>query len=122
MKRGEFGEYRQAASATRQGCCPMPTKRRSRFFSWPFSREYFVLGSIFFVVGECCDLTTDWLSNGRTLSKLGQKRSKKKTQLVRLGEREIETLGLSQGFWSDLYHRSMAVSWPVFFGSAAALF
>src|SRR6476660_1523828 len=57
-----------------------------------------------------------------TLSKLGQKRSKKKTQLVRLGEREIETLGLSQGFWSDLYHRSMAVSWPVFFGSAAALF
>ncbi len=57
-----------------------------------------------------------------TLSKLGQKRSKKKTQLVRLGEREIETLGLSQRFWSDLYHRSMAVSWPVFFGSAAALF
>src|SRR5690349_15365452 len=57
-----------------------------------------------------------------TLSRLGQKRSKKKTQLVRLGEREIETLGLSQGFWSDLYHRSMAVSWPVFFGSAAALF
>jgi inward rectifier potassium channel len=57
-----------------------------------------------------------------TLSKLGQKRSKKKTQLVRLGEREIETLGLSQGFWSDLYHRSMVVSWPVFFGSAAALF
>src|SRR6476619_2362443 len=34
----------------------------------------------------------------------------------------FETLGLSQGFWSDLYHRSMAVSWPVFFGSAAALF
>ena len=57
-----------------------------------------------------------------TLSKLGQKRSEKKTQLVRLGQREIETLGLSQGFWSDLYHRSMAVSWPVFFGSAAALF
>jgi len=43
-----------------------------------------------------------------TLSKLGQKRSEKKTQLVRLGQREIETLGLSQGFWSDLYHRSMA--------------
>src|SRR6476661_8946076 len=34
------------------------------FFSWPLSREYFVLGSGFFVVGECCDLTTDWLSNG----------------------------------------------------------
>jgi hypothetical protein len=53
-----------------------------------------------------------------TLSKLGRKRSEKKAQLVRLGQREIETLGLSQGFWSDLYHRSMTVYWPVFFGSA----
>lgn len=41
---------------------------------------------------------------------------------MRFGHREIETLGLSQGFWTDLYHRSMAVYWPVFFGSAAALF
>jgi inward rectifier potassium channel len=57
-----------------------------------------------------------------TLSKLGRKRSEKKTQLVRLGVREVETLGLSQGFWGDLYHRSMNVSWPVFFGSAAVLF
>jgi inward rectifier potassium channel len=56
------------------------------------------------------------------LSKLGRKRSEKKAQLVRLGEREIETLGLSQGFWSDLYHRCMTVYWPAFFGSAAALF
>jgi inward rectifier potassium channel len=29
---------------------------------------------------------------------------------------------LSQGFWTDLYHRSMTVYWPVFFGSAAAVF
>jgi inward rectifier potassium channel len=29
---------------------------------------------------------------------------------------------LRQGFWGDLYHRSMTVSWPVFFGSAAAVF
>jgi inward rectifier potassium channel len=56
------------------------------------------------------------------LSKPGRKRSEKKAQLVRLGEREIETLGLSQGFWSDLYHRCMSVYWPVFFGFAAALF
>ena len=56
------------------------------------------------------------------MSKLGRKRSEKKTQLVRLGVREVETLGLSQGFRGDLYHRSMNVSWPVFFGSAAALF
>jgi len=57
-----------------------------------------------------------------TLSKLGRKRSDKKVQLVRFGHLEIETLGLNQGFWSDLYHRSMTVYWPVFFGSAAALF
>jgi hypothetical protein len=30
-----------------------------------------------------------------------------KPQLVRLGQREIETLGLNQGFWTDLYHRAM---------------
>ena len=56
------------------------------------------------------------------LPKLRRKRSEKKVHLVRLGQREIETLGFGQGFWSDLYHRSMDVSWPVFFGSAAALF
>ena len=31
-------------------------------------------------------------------------------------------LGLDQGFWTDLYHRSMTVYWPVFFGSAAVIF
>ena len=56
------------------------------------------------------------------MSKLGRKRSEKKARLVRLGQRDIETLGLGQRFWSDLYHRSMTVSWPVFFGSAASLF
>jgi inward rectifier potassium channel len=48
--------------------------------------------------------------------------SQAKPQVIRYGHREIETLGLGQGFWSDLYHRAMAVHWPVFFGSAAALF
>ncbi|HEX4409742.1 MAG TPA: ion channel [Xanthobacteraceae bacterium] len=42
--------------------------------------------------------------------------------MVRFGLREIETRGLSAGFWTDLYHRSMRVYWPVFFGSAAAIF
>ena len=56
------------------------------------------------------------------MSKLRGKRPERKPQLVRLGHREIETLGLSQGFWSDLYHRSVTVYWPVFFGSAAAVF
>ncbi len=52
------------------------------------------------------------------------RRTKKgpRSQLVRFGHREIETRGLAQGFWTDLYHRSMTVYWPVFFGSAAAIF
>ena len=56
------------------------------------------------------------------MPKLRRKRSEGKSQLLRFGHREIETLGLSQGFWGDLYHRSMTVYWPVFFGSAAAIF
>jgi inward rectifier potassium channel len=42
--------------------------------------------------------------------------------LVRIGPREIETRGLDDGFWTDLYHRAMTVYWPVFFGTAAAIF
>ena len=56
------------------------------------------------------------------MAKLRRKSAKEKPQLVRFGHREIETLGLTQGFWTDLYHRAMTVYWPVFFGSAAVLF
>jgi inward rectifier potassium channel len=56
------------------------------------------------------------------LPKLRRERAKEKPQLIKLGDREIETLGFSQGFWTDLYHRAMTVYWPVFFGSAATLF
>jgi len=45
-----------------------------------------------------------------------------KPQIVRVGTREMETRGLVSGFWTDLYHRSMTVYWPVFFGTAAAIF
>jgi inward rectifier potassium channel len=45
-----------------------------------------------------------------------------KSQIIRLGPREIETRGLVEGFWTDLYHRAMRVYWPVFFGTAAAIF
>src|SRR5580704_8392787 len=45
-----------------------------------------------------------------------------KPQRVRLGDREIEARGLTSGFWSDLYYRSMTVSWPGFFAGAAAIF
>ena len=46
----------------------------------------------------------------------------RKAHLVRIGAREIETRGLVDGFWTDLYHRSMTVYWPVFFATAAAIF
>ena len=42
--------------------------------------------------------------------------------MVKVGPREVETRGLEQGFWTDLYHRSMTVQWPIFFGSAALIF
>jgi inward rectifier potassium channel len=45
-----------------------------------------------------------------------------RAHVVRIGEREIEARGLSDSFWTDLYHRSMTVYWPVFFGTAAAIF
>ena len=41
---------------------------------------------------------------------------------MHIGPREIETRGLGTAFWSDLYHRSMTVHWPAFFGSAALIF
>jgi len=42
--------------------------------------------------------------------------------LIGISGREIETRGLADNFWTDLYHRSMTVSWPTFFGTAAAIF
>jgi inward rectifier potassium channel len=42
--------------------------------------------------------------------------------LIGISGREIETRGLADGFWTDLYHRSMTVSWPAFFGAAAIIF
>jgi len=46
----------------------------------------------------------------------------RKPHLVTIGHREIETRGLAPRFWTDLYHRSMTVSWPLFFGFAALIF
>ena len=49
-------------------------------------------------------------------------RRKRGRHLIGISGREIETRGLADGFWTDLYHRSMTVYWPAFFGSAAAVF
>jgi inward rectifier potassium channel len=57
-----------------------------------------------------------------TAPKLTGSRRSDKTQVVQFGRREVETRGLRQSFWADLYHRSMTVHWPVFFGTAATIF
>jgi inward rectifier potassium channel len=51
-----------------------------------------------------------------------QTKRRGETHHSRIGEREVETRGLRENFWTDLYHRSMTVQWPVFFGTAAAIF
>jgi inward rectifier potassium channel len=56
------------------------------------------------------------------LARSRKPRRERKSHLVTIGLREIETRGLGTGFWSDLYHRSMTVHWPGFFGSAALIF
>jgi inward rectifier potassium channel len=55
-------------------------------------------------------------------AKVDKPRQRGKSHVVRVGTREMETRGLTPGFWSDLYHRAMTVYWPVFFGSAALIF
>jgi inward rectifier potassium channel len=49
-------------------------------------------------------------------------RTGRKSHLITIGPREIETHGLGTGFWRDLYHRCMSVHWPGFFASAALIF
>ena len=44
------------------------------------------------------------------------------SQIVRIANREVETRGLSTGFWRDLYHHAMTVSWAAFFAWAALIF
>ena len=56
------------------------------------------------------------------MAKARTKARARKSHLVRIGLREIETRGLAPAFWTDLYHRSMTVYWPVFFASAALIF
>jgi len=55
-------------------------------------------------------------------TRLWQAARPSRSQIVRIGTREMESRGAPGGFWTDLYHRSMTVHWPVFFGSAALIF
>jgi inward rectifier potassium channel len=47
---------------------------------------------------------------------------RRRSHVIRIGTREMESRGAPGGFWSDLYHSSMTVHWPAFFGSAALIF
>jgi inward rectifier potassium channel len=56
------------------------------------------------------------------LERVNKAPKRRRTRLVTIGDFEVETRGLAAGFWTDLYHRSMIVSWPAFFASAAVIF
>jgi len=56
------------------------------------------------------------------LQRINKAPRKPRMRLVTIGDFEVETRGLTSGFWTDLYHRSMTVSWPIFFASAAVIF
>jgi inward rectifier potassium channel len=48
--------------------------------------------------------------------------SEPRSRIFKFGDRQIVAKGLPGGFWTDVYYRAMTVSWPRFFGSAAAIF
>lgn len=43
-------------------------------------------------------------------------------RLVKLANREVLTRGLKPGFWNDINHRAMTMTWPAFVAAAAVLF
>ena len=49
-------------------------------------------------------------------------KSAEKPRRLNLGGREVESFGLATDFWSDFAHRSLTVSWPVFFLGATLAF
>lgn len=51
-----------------------------------------------------------------------RRRNADRPQLVRIGDREFLTRGLDQSFWTDAFHNSMSVSWPIFFAGFALYF
>ncbi len=45
-----------------------------------------------------------------------------KQKQVAIGDRQVIAKGLSNSFWSDLYHHALTVSWPVFIAITAFIF
>ena len=50
------------------------------------------------------------------------RKTEPKMHVVNLAGREIESYGLATDFWSDIAHRCLTVSWPVFFLGATLAF
>ena len=45
-----------------------------------------------------------------------------RSRIVRIGEREVVSIGLERNLFGDLYHRCMTATWPQFFGGTLAYF
>jgi len=50
------------------------------------------------------------------------KRFRQRPRIVDVGGRAFVSIGLSQRFWDDIYHRALTIRWPVFFGLIGAIF
>ena len=50
------------------------------------------------------------------------KRFRQRPRIVDVGGRPFVSVGLSQRFWDDIYHRALTIRWPVFFGLIGAIF
>jgi inward rectifier potassium channel len=63
-----------------------------------------------------------------TLAKLSDEeraerdRRRRRTQVIRLGNRRVITHGLPRVIWHDVYHYAMTAGWPLFFAAVGALF
>lgn len=45
-----------------------------------------------------------------------------KPRFVRIGQRKVLSHGLERHFWTDIFHLSMSISWPLFFACSALVF
>ncbi len=50
------------------------------------------------------------------------KRFRQRPRIVDVGGKAFVSVGLSQRFWDDIYHRALTIRWPVFFGLIGAIF
>jgi inward rectifier potassium channel len=49
-------------------------------------------------------------------------RFRQRPRIIDVGGKAFVSVGLSQRFWDDIYHRALTIRWPVFFGLIGAIF